>query len=329
MVSSSEIVRSIFLFDKVMLLEMEEFLKGCSIELQRLVSTWPCFHQQGTKRIDADESKNLVARQDPSADKLRYLVHLDDCRASVYEGIVQWAAGPRFSSHLDREAEIAGNLERTADPTLLCDIQKRLRMVSRSALYRRQKIGETSADPARPPSAHQYTPELHSQHCSGRLYHSSFHNKLLRNEYGHLDLNRTARFYGVGYCLGQQYSCRGAELDQSLSVHHQQRWHPELFLENIRYHSWQSSSHDFPLPSALMELFARAGRLCGSSVLTGASSLFLPAWLSSSSAFLGPLMLVGQRGSSGLLSTSSWLYSYLRDWFGLMEGRFKEVAIEP
>jgi hypothetical protein len=35
----------------------------------------------------ANESKNLEVRQAPSAGKLRYLVHLEDCRALAYEGV--------------------------------------------------------------------------------------------------------------------------------------------------------------------------------------------------------------------------------------------------
>jgi hypothetical protein len=38
--------------------------------------------------MDADKQKHLAVRQNPTADKVRYLVHLEDCRASAYEGAV-------------------------------------------------------------------------------------------------------------------------------------------------------------------------------------------------------------------------------------------------
>lgn len=87
--------------------------------------------------------QNLAARQSPTADKVRYLVHLEDCRSSAYEGMIhglevldsvsEWTASRNFLQPLwdagdpfvDRFAVLQQDLEFFRDH--FSDIEKQVK----------------------------------------------------------------------------------------------------------------------------------------------------------------------------------------------------------
>lgn len=85
--TNSEVLLSICDVYGVIISETTTFLQGCSVELEKMVSRtvhlW-LDDQRGTK---ADVHQHLVVRQNPNAAKVRYLVHLEDCRSSAHEGV--------------------------------------------------------------------------------------------------------------------------------------------------------------------------------------------------------------------------------------------------
>lgn len=121
---NSEAFFSICATFQVMILEMTEFLQGCSLELEKMVCLpfyfW-CWQSEWPMNLYWHTDKNLLVRQKPTTNKLRYLVHLEDCRQSAHKGVVHglrvldclskwidtqqisqplWCAGESFQSRL-------------------------------------------------------------------------------------------------------------------------------------------------------------------------------------------------------------------------------------
>ena len=78
----SEVVFTVCAALQVMILETTGFLNQCSDELKSLVS-----HSDLTILYAADPSQRLASRQNPTSDKVKFLLHFEDCRVSAQEGV--------------------------------------------------------------------------------------------------------------------------------------------------------------------------------------------------------------------------------------------------
>lgn len=85
----SELTLSLIVVFEVMILEITRFLQECSVELEKMLRR--NIVSDGLVRICPNtltKIKNAMARRDPTSTKVRYLMHLEDCRGAAYHELL-------------------------------------------------------------------------------------------------------------------------------------------------------------------------------------------------------------------------------------------------
>lgn len=94
-------------------------------------------------------TKNLIVRQNPSNKKIRYLMHLEDCRESAYKGVVHGLLV------LDSISKLV-DIQQMSQPLCHAGESFQSRLLSSPVLKSRKSSQRAAADPPEHLDSHTY-----------------------------------------------------------------------------------------------------------------------------------------------------------------------------